>query len=341
MYAVTVLVTVSFSYLALRGVDFKEAWRGLRSSDWWWLAPALLAFGLGNLARGLRWRALFSPARRPPRGTTMNAMMIGYLYNNILPSRAGEAARIYVLRQRSCSPPVEITGTVALERIYDVVAILLIFFVAEPWLPHVSWFGTAALLAIALLGAIALVVAALAIYEDRPVRLVLRPLWRLSLFKGKRLERTVAEVAHGLAGLRHPRVAFQALAWTLLAWLMSILCAYLVTRALHLQVPFSASVLVMVAIALSMILPAPPAAVGVFEGATLIALHAYGVDKSIALPYALVLHLVNFVPFLLVGAPLLWYNSRHPNGRGAWPAPAAQQPTAAPSQQPALARGGD
>lgn len=311
MYVGVAVATVAFGYLALRGVDFKEAWRGLRNSDWWWLLPALIAFGLGNVARGLRWRALFTPNHRPQTGTTMNAMMIGYLYNNILPSRAGEAARILVLDQRSESRPVEITSTVMLERIYDVAAILLVFFLAEPWLPHVSWFGAAAALAGGLLCAIAAATMVLARYQDRPVRLLLRPLRRFSLFKGERLEQTVAEVTLGLAGLRNRRVALEALAWTIAAWLMSILCAYLVIRALRLQLPFSASVLVMVAIALSMILPAAPAALGVFEGATLVALHAYGVTRSTALPYALVLHMVNFLPFILIGAALLHHNARH------------------------------
>ena len=37
-----------------------------------------------------------------------------------------------------------------------------------------------------------------------------------------------------------------------------------------------------------------------------------------ALPYALVLHAVNFVPFVVVGALLLQYNARHPGPKGAW-----------------------
>jgi uncharacterized membrane protein YbhN (UPF0104 family) len=70
--------------------------------------------------------------------------------------------------------------------------------------------------------------------------------------------------------------------------------------------------LVAVAIGLGMILPSPPAAVGVFEGAVVIALRAYGVRVSSALPYAVVLHLVNIVPFILIGLYLLHHNSRHP-----------------------------
>jgi glycosyltransferase 2 family protein len=308
----TILVTAVFSYIALQGIKPAAVWHALRTSDYWWLLPALVAFGLGNIARALRWRSLFAPGRRPPRTTTLNAMMIGYLYNNILPFRAGEAARVVVLTQRSSAPPVEIVGTVVLERLYDVLAILVIFFATEPWLPHVSWFGKAAAAAGVLAVGIALAAGALAIYGDRPLRLLLRPLRRLPLFSGARLERTVAELAHGLSGLRDLRVATEAFLWTILAWLLSALCAYLVSLAFPtLDLPFAAGVLVTVAIGVGMILPSLPAAVGVFEGAVLIALNAYGVPHSVALPYALVLHAVNFIPFVVIGALLLQYNARH------------------------------
>jgi hypothetical protein len=323
----TVVVTVFFSYIALSNIKLDAVWHALRTSDYWWLIPALVAFGLGNLARALRWRSLFAPGRRPPVGTTMDAMMIGYLYNNILPARAGEAARVLVLSQRSTAPPVEIVGTVVLERLYDVLAILVVFFVAVPWLPHVSWFGAAAVAAAVLAAAIAAAATLLAVYGDRPLRLLLRPLGRLSLFSGERLERTVVELTHGLSGLRNVRVAAEAFLWTAVAWLFSALCAYLVSLAFHLHLPFACGVLVVVAVGLGMILPSPPAAVGVFEGAALIALNAYGIPHSAALPYALVLHAVNFVPFVVIGVVLLQYNARHPvRGRAA-----SAEPLPAPS----------
>ncbi len=324
MYLATVVVTVVFTYIAVRGIDLEAAWRALKSSDYWWLVPAVAAFMLGNVARALRWRSLFVPGRRPPRGATFDAMMIGYFYNSILPARAGEAARIVVLNQRSSCPPVEITGTVVLERLYDVMAILVIFFVAEPWLPSVSWFSTAAVVAGVLAVAIALAVVVLVVYGDRPLRLLLRPFHRFAPLTEERVERIVGELTHGLSGLHNWRVAIEAFVWTILAWMLSALCAYLVMVAFHLDLPFAAAVLVTVAIGLSMVLPAAPAAIGVFEGATLIALRAYGLPHSTALPYALVLHLVNFVPFVLVGAFFLHYNARHPVGRIS---PSARRPT--------------
>jgi uncharacterized protein (TIRG00374 family) len=324
----TVVVTLAFTYVALNGIDLQAAWRALRTCDYLWLIPALIAFGLGNVARGLRWRSLFSPGRRPHRRTTLNAMMIGYFYNCILPARAGEAARVLVLTQRSSSPPVEITGTVVLERIYDVVAILMIFFLAAPWLPPVSWLGTAAIVAVVLALAIAASAVVLAIYGDRPVRRLLRPLGRFSPLSEDRLESAAVELVHGLSGLHNWRVALEALLWTVAAWMLSVTSVYMVMLAFHLHLPYSAAVLVQVAVGLSMILPSPPAAVGVFEGATLIALRAFSVPRSVALPYALVLHLVNFVPYVIVGAALLHYNSRHPASSAARRRDLARAPSA-------------
>jgi len=319
---VTVAVTLLFCYFALSGVHLGRAWHALRTSEYVWLLPALVALALSLLARALRWQALFAPGRRPPFGSVFVSMMIGYLFNNILPARAGEVARIVVLNQRTSAEPVEIVGTVVLERVFDVLGILLIFFVAEPWLPSVGWFHAAAIAAGVLVLAIAGCAVALAVYGERGLWLLLRPLRRLPFISSERLERAVKELTYGLSALRYPRVAMLGLFWTVVAWMLTAALAYFVSLAFYPNLPFAAGMLVTVAVGLAMILPAPPAAVGVFEGAALIGLEPYGLTHTQALPYALVLHVVNFLPFIVLGFFLLQYNTRHPvAGR---PAPASE-----------------
>jgi hypothetical protein len=325
--AFTIVLTLVFSYVALSNIDLALAWRALKSTDLWWILASLGAFALSIFTRALRWRSLFAHGRRPPVGVVTNATMIGYLYNSILPARAGEAARVVVLTRRNSAATVEIVGTVVVERLFDLLAILVIFFAAQHWLPHESWSGAAAAAAIALAAIIAGTAVVLAIYGERPIRFLLRPLRRIPMFSGERLDHTVSELTHGLSGLRQWPLALESFAWTLVAWMLTALCAYLVALAFHLGVPFACGILVAVAVGLSMILPSPPAAVGVFEAAALIALKAYGVPYSSALPYALVLHLVNFVPFVVVGAILLHHNARHPPAIEV--APQAGKPAAA------------
>jgi uncharacterized membrane protein YbhN (UPF0104 family) len=80
---------------------------------------------------------------------------------------------------------------------------------------------------------------------------------------------------------------------------------WILTNAFDLGLPVVAGMLVVVAINLSLVLPSSPAALGVFEAATVVALRAFDVARAEALSYALVLHLLNLVPFLVIGAALL------------------------------------
>lgn len=333
VYVLASTVTLGLSYLALSSVHPDAALRALRRSDYLWLLPALGLLGLALLARALRWRCLFPAARRPPLHQIGSAMMIGYLYNSILPGRVGELARVVALRRRSALPTVEIAGTALLDRVYDLVGILLMLFCAQPWLPRVGWLGPVALTAG--VAAAALIVGApiLAFGGEPMVARLLRPLARLPRMSEARLQQVTGELTRGLSGLRAPRVALAALAWTLIGWLMSALVAFSLTFALHLHLGFSAALLIAVAVGLAMILPAPPAAIGVFEGAVLLALRPFAVSHSTALSYALVLHLVNFAPPVLVGIVLAHLASRRRRSRrtgSASPDPLAADASPAP-----------
>jgi len=311
-FAATVLLAALFTYLAVRGVNWTHAWRALERCNAWWLVPAMVAFAAQTWMRSMRWRSLFAHAHRPPRGPVLAATLIGYLFNNIMPARAGEVARVVALTQRTGTPAAEIVGTAVVERAYDVLSILIIFFCASPWLPHESWFTTAVILAGVAAVGLGFVIWVLAVYGDRPLRVLLRPLGRLPWLSPERVEREAATLAEGLSGLREHRVAIEALLWSLAAWMTSALWAWLVLLAFEPSFGFGAGVLVTCVIGLSMIIPSPPAAVGVFEAAGVLALQAYGVRASIALPYALVLHVSNFVPLVLGGALMLHTAARAP-----------------------------
>jgi uncharacterized membrane protein YbhN (UPF0104 family) len=306
----TIALAALFTYLAVRGVHWHRAWIALKQCDAWWLVPAMAAFAVQIVLRAMRWRSLFAPDRRPGRGPIMAATLIGYLFNNIMPARAGEAARVVALTQRTETPAAEIVGTALVERAYDVLSILIIFFCASPWLPHESWFETAAILAGAAAVALAAVIWILAVHGDRPLRWLVRPLGRLPGITPERAESEAATLAVGLSGLRERRVALEALAWSISAWLMSAVWAWCVLLAFEPSRGFGTGILVTVVIGLSMIIPSPPAAVGVFEAAGVAALAAYHVHQSAALPYALVLHVSNFVPLVVAGALTLRYATR-------------------------------
>ena len=332
----TFALAAGFTYLAVQGVNWHKAWVAVEHCHAWWLVPAFGAFAAQTLMRAMRWRSLFAHARRPSRVRVTEAMLVGYLFNNVMPARAGEVARVASLTRRSNTPPAEIVGTVVVERAYDVFAVLLIFFCALPWLPHVSWLGAAAVLAGLAAAGIAVIVGILAIYGDRPLQRLARPLGRLPRLSQEQIEEHVARLADGLSGLREYRVALEALAWSIGAWMTAALWSWFVLRA-FLPLPFTAGLLVTVAVGLSMIIPSPPAALGVFEAAGVLALKAYGISQTGALPYAIVLHISNFVPLVAAGAIALHFTTRR-GGKALLPATYTSSDPVA--MEPARARDG-
>jgi len=303
---VGLLVSAGFAYLALRDVHLAVVWHGLRRSNYWWLAPALAALALANVVRAVRWRYLFAAESRPPLRNVFSAMLLGIFFNNVLPARAGEAARIVALKQSSGTSRAEAAGTVVLERVYDLLVVLGLLFVLLPWLPHVSWLRAAAILAIGLSGGVVAAFVVLAVYGERLLRTILRPLGRLPLIPLERAEVAAVNLTRGFTALRRLRLAALALATTTLSWLLFGISAWCVMRGFALGLSPVAGMLVIVAVALGMILPSSPAAVGVFEAAVLVALGAYDIPKSQALSYALVLHAVNFLPYIAAGVAVTY-----------------------------------
>jgi len=310
------VVTGVFSYLALRDVRFDEVREALAATDYWWLLPALGALAAAIFLRGARWHTLFARETRPPLRAVQEALLISYLFNNILPARAGEVARVVALRRRAGTPKAEALATVVADRTYDVLTLLLLLFVASPWLPEVTWLRAAAVVAVVLVAAVLAAILSFAFFGARPARFVLRPLARLPFMSDERAALAAENLTHGFAAFRRPKLALAALAYTTASWIATAVSFWFILVAFDLDVSPLAALLVVVAIGVALVLPSLPAAVGVFEGATLVALAAYDVPRSEALSYALVAHGVNFFPFLAAGAIALYAStSRAPTSK--------------------------
>jgi glycosyltransferase 2 family protein len=287
---VALAVTAVFGYIAVRGAHPDDVRRSLREANVWWLLPSLAVLVVANAVRALRWQQLYAPERRPPLAPVSAAMLIGLAVNMLLPLRAGEAARILALGRSAGVSRMETLATVALERVLDVFCLIVLLFAALPLLPEIDWLAPAALLALVL----ALLLVGLAIVGERPFHVLAR--------RVPRLEHAWHNVASGLVGLRRPRIAATGFVLTSASWLLVAFSFWLAMLAFDLDLPPVAGLLTLAAVGLSLLLPAAPAALGVFEAAVVIALGAYDVPQSEALSYAFVLHALNLFPYLLAGA---------------------------------------
>jgi len=304
LVAAGLVVTAVCTYVAVRGVDLDEARAALATCDLRWLVPSGVVFAVAIWLRALRWWIVFDAEKRPPLREVTRALFIGFFFNNILPMRAGEAARIIALHNATGTPRAEAIGTVVVERVFDVLSLLILLFASYPLLPQVSWLRTGALFGAAALVALVALVYVLVRYDERAVRWLLSPLRRLPNI-ADRVEHAVVNATRGLSAIRDPHVALRGMAITLVSWIGIGVSYWILMFSFSLDVSVVAGILVTVAINLSLVLPSSPAALGVFEAATVIALRAFDVPQAEALSYALILHLVNLLPFLAIGIGLL------------------------------------
>ncbi|NJM15153.1 MAG: flippase-like domain-containing protein [Bacteroidales bacterium] len=93
-----------------------------------WIALSLIIGLFSHYIRAIRWKMLIKPLGYEPRTINLfGSVMIMYLANLLLP-RAGEVARCTVLTRYEKVPFTKLVGTVAIERLTDLVALLVFAF---------------------------------------------------------------------------------------------------------------------------------------------------------------------------------------------------------------------
>jgi hypothetical protein len=123
---ISLLVGLGFLWFAFKDVEFSEIVEASKGASWGWFLPFAALTLFSHFIRAERWRMLFEDkANLPHRSTLFTGVMFGYLTNIAFP-RLGEITRpVYVARQIDESNS-KLIGTVVLERIVDVLSMLII-----------------------------------------------------------------------------------------------------------------------------------------------------------------------------------------------------------------------
>jgi len=104
---------------ALRGAHLSELKADLAEMGWWWVGLAVVADVCVYLWHGLRWQTLLRPVVQLKYWEPVRAIYVGLFANEVLPFRAGEVLRCYLLA-RNPKLPLSVSLTSALiERIFD------------------------------------------------------------------------------------------------------------------------------------------------------------------------------------------------------------------------------
>jgi uncharacterized protein (TIRG00374 family) len=320
-------ISAIFGWLAIRDVSWHAVRASLEAIRPGWLAAALALLAVAVWMRAHRWRLLFARDGRPPLRAVFWALSIGYLFNNLLPARAGEAARVVALRRETGVSALRGAGTVAAERLFDLASLALLMLAAWPLLGPSSVVGVTAWTSVVVL--VASVALAAGVRSVRLRRRFAAGLHRLPFLRGPRARSIADELGQGMIALGDRRMALEVGALSLGSWAVLGVSYYTVLRALGIGSPVRAAALSLIVTNLVQVIPASAASLGVFEAAGRAAIAAYGASPAAAVSAAVALHAVNTVPLIVVGGAGLLRAARRRGGQVPRP---PRRPVRAPAE---------
>ena len=281
-------------------------------SPWPFLLALLIAFA-HFILRALRWRYLLPETASPPKLKILfDSMMAGNFASYVLPLRAGEFVRPFLLsRQSSYAFPTAFVSVV-IERFFDLVTVLLSFAVLLVFLPNLD--------PLVYKGAQALGVVAVGILVVMLVGTFLPNLLTAISSKvasylpqklGAGIRKFTTDFLHGLSVLRHHGNLLRVVALTAVVWGSCYLLFYTFLFAFPLTPTVLAGVAVAVITALAVAAPSAPGFIGVYQAGCIIALKAFGVSEEMAAAYGIITHLFHYAVTIGYGVILLnRYNMR-------------------------------
>ena len=307
--------------LAVR-VDWHAFIANLRNVDAHRVVVAALFIVVTYAFFTVRWRLLLALAPPLPWSTAAAYLMLGYLGNLILPMRAGDAARVLLVRDAYGGGGMHALASVLIERLLDLIAVLafgaVVGFVATLPPPVVVALRLAAV-------AVALALIVVAVAGVNP-RLAARTLASIARPLGSRAADALARRGHAFGeaiAIVHPRdrrsawrlasvVALTACGWCCFAAAM-ILCV----AAFGVEPPIAAGLLMMAVTNLGAAIPSSPGSIGVYHALAVLALSAWSVPLDVALPVAAVSHAVVIGVQFFLGIAALAAVGRLPRIRSA------------------------
>jgi uncharacterized protein (TIRG00374 family) len=305
------LLAVGLLWWFGRTLDWAQVRQSLSHSDWRLLALAALTVCFAYLLRAYRWGALLAPLGPARLRDLFIATTMGFSAVFLI-GRAGEVVRPVVLPMRDHRVrPSSAFVTIMIERIYDMMAVVLLFAINLLWLRantvSGAEFNQVRIAGLILLGLSLLGVAGLMWFRRKSNSVIswFRKRFERWSFVPDRLSKlilsTLEQLARALRVLVDARELAVTIGWTALVWASITLANLLVLRAFGIPFGLSETIFVLGWSLVGSLVPTPGGAAGAFHAATAAGLILLGVERETAAAISIVMHLVDFGPAVIFG----------------------------------------
>jgi uncharacterized protein (TIRG00374 family) len=260
-----------------------------------WIITAVLLYVVATLVRAERWHKILEHTGVEAKRADCYALTtVGYMGNNVLPARAGEALRVVLLAPRCDASKRTVISSIVGERVLDVIALLTIFVVTVYGVLSTSEvLPTDRPLLVTGIGIVLLLAGVVTIW-------VLR---RHHVFE--RVRDWLRPLADSPRALVSSWWGLALLAGTFLLWTIEASVYWTVARAVEMDISMSGALYLVALTNFVAALPAAPGSIGTFDAAVAWGTHRLGATGSVAVSYVILIRFVLYVPITIVGLVVL------------------------------------
>lgn len=298
-------ITIAFVLLLMRQLQGGDVLATIARVSPWWLVGAVAALAAGYTLRIARWWVMLRAMDPELRfAACVRPFLVSIAVNNLLPFRAGDAFRVVGFRGELQAPPMRVLGTMLVERLLDLSTLLVFFFIGlsgttsggipRPFVIGAAWaaaLGAVAVLTLLLLAsrleAMSAAIGRWPAVRDRPMLA-----WIAGQFH---------HVAGVLGVLHTPAMTARLALLSIGAWLFEGLVFVSVAMGLAIDGGPRGPLFALATGTLATLIPSSPGYVGTFDYFAALGLIAYGAPRVLAAAFAIVVHLVLWLPLTLAG----------------------------------------
>ena len=283
-----------------------------------WIVLGEFAYLGFILTRSWRWQVILrASAPHASLGDVTAVTAIGFALNSVSPFKLGELLRIGAIAPRVKIGVGEAGATVVVERVLDVLALLVIAVAAAAISGGGSnsfglWSGVFVIAAISV--AIGVVAYLMVTHPQATLAIIERMATRLPTRVATFVDTFAESVLKGFASLRSPGRLAAAGALSIVVWLWIVAGLIAFFRALTPQLSLSTLVLACTIFVVSQAVSITPGSVGTYEGFFLLVLSTFGArPPAVVTAVAVLSHVANIAILLAAGAVgALWLRVNRP-----------------------------
>jgi hypothetical protein len=294
------LIAIACLVWIFHDIRIRELTSSMTSINWWWVAGAVLFDLLSYVCQGLRWSLLLHPLGRVSTVRATEAIYAGLFVNEIFPMRLGEVLRIYLVSRWIDARFAAVIPSLLVERFFDGVWLALTFGITAFAVPLPKYLVDAEWV-LGLAAMVAAFVFVCLVFRKKPVG-ALEPVggwrrWRPVQWIAGLLDK----MAGGIRDIGRSRFFYSSFGISLFLLLGQVVSYWLVMLAFGLKLSFWHGAAIFLIVHVGTALPGAPSNVGTYQFFTVVGLTLFGIDKTLATSFSIVVFFILTIPLWGIG----------------------------------------